>query len=221
MRALIMHPLHNSGTKRDATGAFIPEARAYAKHLRAMVGDALYEWRIEVHGFDNRAGKLQRRREVEDLLRDGDPVDTVALFCHGLARGIQTGHDLATVTTLAEALVVAAGPSKRLVVTLYACDAADSPGDGPGGDGGFADALRDALSERGITGHVDAHVTTGHTTRNPYVRRFWIDGQAAGTGGDWLIAPGSPKWRAWVRALKGPMRFRFPWLTPAEIDAAL
>ena len=98
---------------------------------------------------------------------------------------------------------------------------ADSPGDGPGGDGGFADALRDALSERGVTGHVDAHVTTGHTTRNPHVRRFYCDGAAAGTGGDWLVAPGSPKWRRWVTALKGDMRFRFPWLTPAEIDAAL
>ena len=220
MRALVIHPLHNTGTKRDATGAFIPEANAYAKHLRAMVGDALYEWRIEAHGFDNRASKLARRREVEGLLREGDPVDTVALFCHGLARGIQTGHDLATVSTLADALAVACD-RKRLVVTLYACDAADSPGDGPGGDGGFADALRDALSERGITGHVDAHVTTGHTTRHPYVRRFYCDGAAAGTGGDWLVAPGSPKWRRWVTALKGDMRWRFPWLTPAEIDAAL
>jgi len=53
------------------------------------------------------------------------------------------------------------------------------------------------------------------------VRRFWCDGEAAGTGGDWLVAPGSPKWRAWIRALKGDMRWRFPWLTPAEIDAAL
>lgn len=217
MRALILHPLHNTGTKRDATGAFIPEARAYAKHLTDAYMDVVG---VDVVGFDNRAPKLARRRQVEAAIRSATN-GTVALFCHGLARGIQTGHDLAHVSTLAEALAASAGPSKRLVVTLYACDAADSPSNGPGGDGGFADALRDALSERGITGHVDAHVTTGHTTRNPYVRRFWCDGQAAGTGGDWLVAPGSPKWRAWVRALKGPMRFRFPWLTPAEIDAAL
>jgi hypothetical protein len=155
------------------------------------------------------------------MLREGDPVDHVALFCHGLARGIQTGHDLATVATLADAISASTAPPRHLVVTLYACDAADTRTGGPGGDGGFADALRDALSERGITGHVDAHVTTGHTTKNPYVRRFYCDGQAAGTGGDWLVAPGSPKWRAWVRALKGDMRWRFPWLTPAEIDGAL
>ena len=214
MRALILHPLRNSGTKRDATGAFIPEARAYA-NVMSMTHDTV------LVGFDNSASKLARRRQVEASIRSTGPLQHFALFSHGLAKGLQTGHDLATVSTLAEALAASAGPSKRLVVTLYACDAADSPGDGPGGDGGFADALRDALAERGITGHVDAHVTTGHTTKNPYVRRFWCDGQAAGTGGDWLVAPGSPKWRAWIRALKGDMRWRFPWLTPAEIDAAL
>lgn len=214
MRALILHPLHNSGTKRDATGAFIPEAKAHGKWLADNVVHAAV-----THGFDNSASKLARRREVEAEIRTVGKLDTVAMFCHGLARGIQTGHDLATVATLAEALAASAGPSRRLIVTLYACDAAD--GKGPGGDGGFADALRDALSERGITGHVDAHVTTGHTTRNPYVRRFYMDGAAAGTGGDWLVAPGSPKWRKWVTALKGDMRWRFPWLTPAEIDGLL
>ena len=216
MRALVIHPLHDTGTKRDATGAFIPEARAYGTWLADNVVHAAV-----THGFDNRASKLARRREVEAEIRIVGKLDTVALFCHGLARGIQTGHDLATVSTLAEAIAASAGPSRRLVVTLYACDAADSPGDGPGGDGGFADALRDALAERGITGHVDAHVTTGHTTRNPYVRRFWCNGEGAGTGGDWLVAPGSPKWRKWVAALKGDMRWRFPWMTPGEIDAAL
>ena len=175
MRALILHPLHNSGTKRDATGAFIPEAKAYANVMGATHDTVLA-------GFDNRASKLARRREVEAAIRATGPLQHVALFCHGLAKGLQTGHDLATVSTLAEALAASCGASRRLVVTLYACDAAD--GKGPGGDGGFADALRDALSERGITGHVDAHVTTGHTTRNPYVRRFWCDGEGAGTGGD-------------------------------------
>jgi hypothetical protein len=211
MRALLIHAGHNT-TKPDATGAFIPEAKNYAKWLTAQ------GWTVERYPFDNRAQKLQRRREVEGLLREGDPVQHFAFFGHGLAKGLQSGHDLATVSTLAEALAVACNWG-RLVVTLYACDAAD--GKGPGGDGGFADALRDALSERGITGHVDAHVTTGHTTRNPHLRRFYMDGAAVGTGGDWLVAPGSPKWRRWVTALKGDMRFRFPWLTAAEIDAAL
>lgn len=213
MRALILHPLHNTAGKRDATGAFIPEARAYANGELGSRAD------VVLAGFDNSASKLARRRQVEAAIRNAGPIQHFALFGHGLARGLQTGHDLATVSTLADALAASCGPSRRLVVTLYACDAAD--GKGPGGDGGFADALRDALSERGVTGHVDAHVTTGHTTRNPYVRRFWCDGAAAGTGGDWLVAPGSPKWRKWVAALKGDMRFRFPWLTPAEIDAAL
>ena len=58
MRALIIHAGYNT-TKPDATGAFIPEAKNYAKWLTAQ------GWTVERHDFDNRAQKLQRRREVE------------------------------------------------------------------------------------------------------------------------------------------------------------
>src|SRR5690606_18287712 len=96
------------------------------------------------------------------------------------------------------------------IITLYACDAArdgdsdrrDDVAPGPGGDGGFADALRDALSaDHHMHGHVDAHASLGHATKNPFVRRFWMDGESADIGGDWLISPGSPAWRTWVRRM--------------------
>lgn len=208
MNILVVFPQHNSPGKRDVTGAFRPEALRFKKHAEATHGAS-----VDVASFDNRAGKLRRRRQVEALLRaTPQPLDMVAFFCHGLAKSIQTGHDLGTVATLAEALAETA-QDRDVDVVLYACDAADTHTGGPGGDGGFADALRDALAERGVSGRVDAHVTTGHTTKNPYVRRFWSNGEAAGTGGDWLVAPGSPKWASWRKALRDPrlpLRYDFP-----------
>lgn len=214
MRAIIIHAGHNT-TKPDATGAFIPEAKNYSEHLRAQ------GWHVERYAFDNRAAKVARRAEVEaHVIGHGSDCawDHFAFFGHGLARGIQSGHDLGTMDRLVYGLTLRA--TGRLVVTLYACDAGDSPRKGPGGDGGFADALRDALATRGVTGYVDAHTTTGHATRNPHVRRFIMDG-GPGIGGEWLVEPGSPLWRRWVAALKGPMRFRFPLLTREQIHAEL
>lgn len=219
MRALIIHAGHNT-TKPDATGAFIPEAKAYAKWLASQ------GWTVECHPFDNRAEKPARRREVEGYIDNGAGLwDHIAFFGHGLKTSIQSGHTVDHVETLAALLSFHCAPHVR--ITLYACDAArdgdrdkrDDVNDSVGGDGGFADVLRDALYARGMTGHVDAHAKPGHATKNPHIRRFDIDEHTAGDG--WLVAPGSPKWRAWIRSLKGDMRFRFPWLTPAEIDAAL
>lgn len=232
MRALLIHAGHNT-TKPDATGAFIPEARNYAKWLTAQ------GWDVTLRAFDNRAEKPARRREVEGYIVNGDgPWDHIAFFGHGLKTSIQSGHTVDHVPALVDLLRDTCSP--RLIVTLYACDAArdgdrdkrDDVNDSVGGDGGFADVLRDALYARGMTGHVDAHAKPGHATKNPHVRRFDIDEHTAGDG--WLVSPVPPKdatkaerdavrakWRAWIRALKGDMRWRFPWLTPAEIDRAL
>lgn len=217
MRALILLPQHNSHGKNDVTGAFKPEAFHFAK---ALTADG---WDCTIHAFDHSASKAARRKQVESVIWEQGACglwDLVAFFCHGYTTGMQTGHDLATVDSLAECIALRS--SDTVLVPLYACDTAGTRvRKAAGGDGGFADALRDALSVRGKHGHVDAHTTTAHTTKNPHVRRFWMDGEARGTGGDWLVAPGSPKWSSWCKALRGPMRFRFPLLTAAEIDAAL
>lgn len=217
MRALILRPLHASPSKPGDAGEFKREAERFANALRAD------GWQCVTYAFDNAKSKAGRRTEVEAAIwecGDGGLWDLVAVFCHGYTTGMQTGHDLATVDSLAECIALRS--SDTVLVPLYACDTADTRArKATGGDGGFADALRDALSVRGKRGHVDAHTTTAHTTKNPHVRRFHMDGEARGTGGDWLVAPGSPKWRAWRAALRGPMRFAFPLLTQAEIDAAL
>lgn len=226
MKALILYPQHNTPGDKDATGAFQPEGRKYAARLRELHPGAVTVERA----FDNHLGLAQRRKQVEGFIEHGPGNggvghwDVVAFFCHGLRNSIQTGHTKQTVERLADSLSYRAQGVLR--VPLYACSAAsglDVPG-GPGGDGGFADTLRDALNRRGYRGSVDAHKTGGHTTWNPFVRRFWLDGSGQNLlGGDWLVAPGSPLWKSWVRKLgkgsKDTLRYDFPLLDIAEIAA--
>jgi hypothetical protein len=70
---------------------------------------------------------------------------------------------------------------------------------------------------------VVAHVNAGHATHNPRVRRFEGRGSPmGGTGGSWIVAPGSKLWKPWVRALqKTDLRLRFPLMSIGEIHREL
>lgn len=165
-----------------------------------------------------------RRERLAQLLAAVDAraeLDLVALFCHGWTGGVQLGPYSADTPALAQVLARRARPG--LAVALYACSSGASPEGhpvAPGGEGGFADALRDALVAEGLAGaHVDAHTVVGHTTRNPYVRRFTA-GQAL--GGEWLIAPDDPLWPRWRLQLRETdLRLRYPLMTAEQIRAEL
>lgn len=213
MRALVFTPDRNTGEKKDFTGAFRPEARAFVA-LHAIPLVRVCEVDISQRAED------QRHRIEASLAMDG-PLECVAFFCHGFVNGVQLGgYRNAHVARLANA--IASNAVKGVRVALYACSTGD--GGGPGGDGGFADRLRDALCAAGaVDCQVDAHDSAAHTTRNPRVRRFSGQGSPfGGTGGAWLVAPGSPLWGAWRRALQATdLRLRFPFMSVAEIHAEL
>jgi hypothetical protein len=197
MRALAIYATKNTGGKSDATGAFIPEAIHFQRHHKCN--------RV---GFDNLLGGAKRAASVEAAIRDHRDLECVAIFCHGLRRSLQTGHDMASVGRLAAAIADASGP--HVIVVLYACSTGAL-------DNGFAGVLRDELAARGKTGHVDAHTNAAHTTRNPFVRRF-IMGE---NDGDWVVEPQSKPWKAWRTALTRDLRFRFPCMTIEQVRAEL
>lgn len=192
------------GWRRDCVGAvrgivFAPSGDT--SDLREFKREAhLFS---EIHGLtlsilDFTGAMWKRRRRVLDALHGaGDGLEVVAFFCHGWRRGIQAGYSTATVKELARAFTMCCLPN--VIVPLYCCSAARG---GAGGDGGFADMLRDAS---GAT--VFAHTTAGHCSRNPNVRRFKVP---PGVGGQWVVAPGSAGWHQWRKDLKGAMRFRYP-----------
>ena len=156
-----------------------------------------------------------RRKDVATILSTQRDLELIAFFCHGLRRSLQTGHDLGTVNELADAIAAASGP--RVTVALYACSTAHEL---TVTRGGFADALRDALTARGKAGHVDAHTTAGHATTNPMVQRFDMQANVGDITAPWIVEPRTELWAGWQRALRGPLRLEFPLLDAEAINVA-
>lgn len=227
MSALVFAPAHNTPGINPRTGLpwkdadeFKREARLFCAFLRREKG-----WPTPVHLFDNTRELPERCADVLRHTRGLTPgtVKVFALFCHGWASGVQAGWRVESAKALARELEEVA--AAELVVALYCCStgADQNPktserAAGPGGDGGFADRLRDELGELGVRATVYAHSTAGHTTQNPHVRIFLPEERR---GGHWLVAPGGELWPAWDRYLEGEGRFAFPFLTAAELEAEL
>ena len=216
MTAAVFAPLRNAPGKRDAF-EFLREAHAFNR---------AHGFNDVVCVFDNDRSLVGRRGEVLGYLRKLPRVSVVAFFCHGWPEGVQTGFMLGHVRLLAGSLASVCGGGE-LTVALYCCSTgADDDGletderaPGPGGDGGFANRLRDELCDLGVRATVFAHSTAGHTTRNPWVRVFRPDRRA---GGEWLVTPGGPLWAAWLRALKyTDVRLKFPLVTQAALEQLL
>jgi len=220
-KVLAFAPAHNAHGKRDATGAFIPEAKRFVA--------AADEGQLVL--FDNRKPFAQRRREVlgeiDTYVRAGG-LDAVAFFCHGSIRSIQAGIGMRSAKALAASLAGVAR-SDFLVVPLYCCSTGDDPDDDPmsaagTGEGSFADRLRDDLCRADIKyTRVMGHTTVAHTTKNPCVVFFDGMGTPEGVEGGYApVKPGTKAWGPWRRALRSTdLRFRFPFMTPGEIHAEL
>jgi len=223
-RVLAFTPQFNTPGKRDVTGAFLPEARAFVR---------LAQKGSELVAIDNRKAVPARRKQVLAAIeaRSGKGFTSVAFFCHGLRSSIQLGFRSLLAPQLAAAVTHLTEGAEDVVVPLYCCSTgADHDGDALGapgtGDHSFADRLRDALCAAGAPHcRVTAHSTVGHTTMNPMV--VFMDGMGSihgGVGGYAPVAPGSAHWPAWKRTLRlasSTLRLRMPYMTPEAIHAEL
>jgi hypothetical protein len=228
---IVFAPKHNRPGRSDATGAFIPEAtRFLARHGLSRKRLQL----IDNTGEKSSGGPARMRKQVLDVLAAQGEVDEqlltgVMFFCHGWKTGLQLGFRIAQVRRLAEAIAAVGGRDVR--VCLYACNAGKNVNrddrddlEQYGGNGGFADRLRDALCEAGaVDCCVDAHTTAGHATRNPNVRRFeGMGSPTGGSGGYYIVHRTKPQlWRKWRTALRSGMRYDFPFMETSEILAGL
>ncbi len=228
-RARIYIPEHNSppGSEHpyDMSAVFRPEMVRLCRLFDLSPGDT-------IRTFDNHRGLPERERQVLADLATVEPgsLDAVVFCCHGWKTGIQAGFDLRTVAKLAAAIRRASRTT--VVVALYCCDTgrdpdpdrADDQIEGPGGDGGFADRLRDELCRVGaVDCRVFGHTVVGHAVRAPWVRGFLgLGNPTGGNGGMWIVAPHTDPWPAWQRALNSTdLRFRFPWMSGAEVLAEI
>jgi hypothetical protein len=221
VKILAFVPDQDSPGKKDMTHAFMPEARAFVQCHKAAPEDSIVR-------FPMNADRPHRRGVCTLALKAAtEPLDVIAFFCHGWQTGLQAGFEMPHVLQLARLIGLYA--KIDAYVLLYACSTAgDADGvdderlPGVGGDGGFADGLRDACEALGRRVTVVGHTTAGHCAQNPHAR-FFAPNQG-GKGGRWFVEPGSHLWPLWVAALKDPrssLRYRYWWLTPEEIAAQL
>ena len=216
MESVVIYSSKNVKGRRDATGAFIPEAKRFAK-----INNVPEENMLAVPCVGMKAEK--RREIVLDFFDEIGTrrVDMIAWFGHGWSHGIQFGFNKRNIEDLVKAL-----PITEHKHVLYACSTASTNKNTrnikmPGTDGGFADTLRDTMLNYDFTsGWVDGHLQPGHTTRNPYMIRFMVE-EGNTKGGSYIIEPGSGLWSIWVKALKTDFRFKFPFMPVKEIQKYL
>lgn len=222
MNGLVFASGFDSGGKHphDASGAFIPCAKAFAKH---------YDLPLP-YLYDNRPTSMPARfNQILDYIsRTVGKLDVVAGFSHGWRTGTQWGLTLGNVQELARALAPYAAETLTIGF-VAACSAGEDPSeaghtgvhdDAPGaGEGSIADELRDALFGLGVKAKIVAHASVGHVARNPFVRVFE---PGAVAGGEWLIGPHERVWGRWVHAMQTTdLWIRMPFMTHDEIVAEL
>lgn len=214
--------------KADMSGAFQPEALKFVRHhgqTAAAVRRFAAHGPLEHRKDDIKSG-LRANALASSTFSGGPLLSTLAFFCHGFRAGLQCGYQKSSVLALAQ--LVSQYCEKDCRLLLYACDTArdddndtqDDRKPGPGGENGFADALRDACDALGVRAQVVAHASRGHCTMNPDVRLF----APGGTGGEWYVEPGTELFSKWRRVLHEPLstlRFRFPFMTPEAVRAEL
>jgi hypothetical protein len=216
---LCFAPQHNTKGRHDATGAFQPEARRFIEHHGQDSSMLVL--------VDNRMPDKSMREKVLSTIRQYNrSLNGIFFFCHGFKGGIQFGFRSKNVEELTAAMSTAFWFEDG-VVCCYSCDVArDADRDRYdetetiGGDGGFADLVRDGLCRAGcIYCHVDGHTTTGHTTKNPFVRRFEGAGSfIGGHGGLYIVSPGKKQlFKKWRDLLKTDYRFDYPLVGTAVI----
>lgn len=218
---LVIYSSKNEHGKRDATGAFIPEATKFAKCHKVPKANMLG---IACPGTP----KKKRFEELCMFLRNYRGIKWIALFCHGYSSGMQFGMTKKNIPTLVGYLKLCS--TQDLKMTLYACSTASTSKktrkiNAPGTDNGYADKLRDGLLQAGLRGGwIDAHLTPGHTTRNPFLLRFYVapafENNWDAPGGEWLVSPKSQLWKPWKKAvqnMKSMFRFKFSNMTEADI----
>lgn len=231
MKGVVFLPDRNA-KRKDYSGAFLPEAKRFVSEHGIASSTAMRE--IDLSSTSDQMRKAVCEAIVSESKKQGK-LETVAFFCHGWKDGIQLGFQTRDIPQLARAFQ--GHCEQHVVVPLYACSTArdqdwhiadDIDPDSMGGDGGFADELRDSLCDIGWCVHnrVVAHATVGHSTLNPWVRFF--DGMglpSGGTGGYWVIRPKGPLWKRWIAWLREQSakfedrdnQFKFPFMTPQQI----
>lgn len=206
---IILYRYNNTPGKKDATGAFIPEAKALEYYLKAY-GDNVECIPIDLTeargkpraARDTRAFELCRLGisaalqsiEKKDLVAHL-PVYSLSYFCHGWRRRVELEHGRAYGAHRFAETIVDLGIK---IVNLFACSCAM-----PDGDGNYARWVAEACADRRHAVQVMGHETKGHTTCNAKLRVYWSTPRSAAF--DDGVHPYLVDWRGSLEAGKNQL----------------
>jgi len=204
----IMLAIYNGKNKRFRHDGdeFEREALAWAEVQNANGDTAVLT--------DVRDGRI--RAEIRKM-KSG--LDVLAIFDHGTPKGLpRMRESYKNVKGLAETI---AGVTDKITIILYACSCGrgwwwwkpknkksiDVKADSYNPRDGYAIALGCELAKLGVEAKVIAHLTAGHTTRNPHVVSvFPFAGNVVRERWSNLT---THDWKYWVADMKTEYRFTF------------
>jgi hypothetical protein len=202
--------VNQPGYPNDAMGAFRPGAEAFKKIFAIPQPIYYFDWQDPA--ATKRGKILNKIRTV--ACDDSDGLDVVAYFGHGVQKGLSSADFYRdNASDLASAIASVSKWNVRVV--LYACSAGAL-------QESFASALASALNSTDAA--VFGHTSAKHAFANPDATAF------TGSVGRWVVAPGSPNWSAWEKAIaagnsldptKKSLWARFPFMSENEIRAEL
>lgn len=198
LNAFVFAPKFNH-KGNDATGAFLPGAKAFVKWCLGQNDDSARKLEFQNQGTD----RIVFNEILHGLAISPYQLDAIAYFGHGtedMMVSARIGHGFFDEFVAS----IRANAGMNVNIMLYACSC--------GVPGGFALKLATALSDLNAT--VYSHASVGHSFRNPMVRKF--------PGGTKVCPDGMvPAWRRAFADERNDLWIRFPFMTDDEIRAEL
>ena len=214
---LVIYSSKNSRGKHDSSGAFTPMAELFQKVHNVPVNNM---WPMDC-----------RKQSVPERLQDfamalatvgrHELIDAIAIFCHGFVSGLQVGPKVNTLPDIMPYIYQFC--SKEVIIALYACSTGGRyihANNSLTCKGSFAWTLAQKMHAYGFYGWIDAHVTRGHATQNPHVRRFFMT-ESHSRNSCWVVDPQESLWPLWVKTLreKPTTALKFPFWREFDEDA--
>jgi len=182
MHAILYKNKDRTG-KKDATGAFIPEAKALERILQSRGENVVSEG----------ISRMTRLDHALDGLRN---VESLSVFCHGWPLGVEL---LERNQSGAETVARDCEKFGIKFLNLFACSAAQESHP----HGCYARWIAESAHSLGHLMQVFGHETAGHTSWNPKARFYWSLSEGVQT--ERAVDPGCDGWDTW-RAFRKRLR---------------
>lgn len=201
---VVFAPKNNKPFRKDAA-EFRSEA---SKFFEAYPGTG------SVTVIDNGMSELLQEGQVIDALKhlEGTSFD-VAFFCHGFKNRIQFGFRGPNGARRLAARISKGRTGPGVLRCMFYCCSVAADEDN------WFNWFCDELERLGCLYWAVGHSTSGHTTKNPYVK--YRGSTRSYSGAAYLVRPGCPKWPDWVTSLKTEHRFFYPYETISDTTEQL